>query len=135
MTSNEPHQPAVSNTEQGAHTPGPLVAMASIPQEGFEAYWIKAQPNRAMRGFTKEIGSVNGPQIAENAANARLIAAAPELLFVLENVVSLYETHKVPKDLAEAGWRNIDTEWVKQARAAIAKARGQITSAVRNAAE
>lgn len=133
MTSNEPHQPAVSNSEQGGFTPGPWF-VGEVTMVNRDTGDERPDPNHT---FVSDDGGAFEASIisGDAAADARLIAAAPELLFVLENVVSLYETHKVPKDLAEAGWRNIDTEWVKQARAAIAKARGQITSAVRNAAE
>ena len=62
------------------HTSGPWQSIGSHESEGFNCYWINAQPNSAMRGFTKEIAAVTGPQGGEAEANARLIAAAPDLL-------------------------------------------------------
>ncbi len=72
-------------------------------------------------GFTQEVASV-GPTLADGGygeqqqANARLIAAAPELLEALQEVFSL-----------EASLlRNIyGSEFVEAARAAIAKATGE----------
>lgn len=61
-------------------TKGPWQAIGSHESEGFDCYWINAQPNPAMRGFTKEIAAVTGPQGGEAEANARLIAASPTLL-------------------------------------------------------
>lgn len=52
---------------------------------------------------------------AENAANARLIAAAPELLEALEAIIAS----------ADAGNAAILNRLLDQARAAIAKARGE----------
>lgn len=65
------------------HTPGPWIAIRSIPVEGYDGWYLKAQPNHTMRGFTQEIGWVNGGD--ENTANARLIAAAPEMLEALKH--------------------------------------------------
>jgi len=71
------------------HTPGPWQVIGSHPSEGFDCFWIKGQPNPLMRGFTKEIGCINGPQAnAEVAADARLIAAAPELLSLAHQYAS-----------------------------------------------
>lgn len=47
----------------------------------------------------------------EHLANARLIAAAPELLEALESLLPIWSS-------------GIDEPWVKKARQAIAKARG-----------
>ena len=61
-------------------TKGPWTAIGTDPAEGVDCFWIKAQPNASMRGFTKEIGSVNGSQNDPvQQANARLIALAPDL--------------------------------------------------------
>ena len=74
------------------HTPGPWESVASDPSEGFECYWIRAAkpyggPFRGSR--VVEIGAVNGPQNSEQSANARLIAAAPDLLAALEDLVGI----------------------------------------------
>lgn len=65
------------------HTPGPWVSLGSHESEGFDCYWIKTQPSPMLRGFTKEIAAVTGPQGGEAEANARLIATAPEMAEVL----------------------------------------------------
>jgi hypothetical protein len=57
-------------------TKGPWMALGTDPAEGVDCFWIAA----FMRGFTKEIGSVNGSQNdPAQQANARLIAMAPDL--------------------------------------------------------
>ena len=97
------------------HTPGPWQSIGSHESEGFDCYWIKAQPSPALRGFTKEIAAVTGPQAGEAEANACLIAAAPELLAAAQLA---YETLAPLKD--------DDFVWatMSQLVAAIAKATG-----------
>lgn len=69
------------NPPDAKHTPGPWEVIGTDPAEGGDWFWIKAQPSPVLRGFTKDIGVVNGSQSdAVQQANARLIAAAPELL-------------------------------------------------------
>ena len=62
--------------------------------------------------------------LAENEANARLIAAAPDLLEALEalNGVGLLSG---PDEAVIYDWGELGLSAVKRARAAIAKARGQ----------
>lgn len=104
------------------HTPGPWVAVGTDPAEGGNWFWIKAQPAPVMRGFTKEIGVVNGSQDdPEQQANARLIAAAPELLEALRDLLlHAYITDVDPADVDEE-----DRARESRARAAIAKATGE----------
>jgi hypothetical protein len=60
--------------------------------------------------------------ISERAANARLIAAAPELLAALQNLCATARTFRnVPKD--EQEWGPIDDEALDAAFTALAKAR------------
>lgn len=55
------------------HTPGPWQNIASMPSEGFDCWWLSAN------GMA--IATISGYQgDPECAANARLIAAAPDLL-------------------------------------------------------
>ena len=75
--------------ENVKHTPGRWQVIGSHESEGFDCYWIKAQPSPALRGFTKEVATVTGPQGGEAEANARLIAAAPELLAEAECLATL----------------------------------------------
>lgn len=64
------------------HTPGPWDYQPSIPEEGSECFWIG--PTDA----TICIATVDGPQSSQfRWANARLIAAAPDLLEALKKIV------------------------------------------------
>jgi hypothetical protein len=63
-----------------------------------------------MRGFTKQLALINGPQNGEAEATARLIAAAPDLLAALQGVLRVADRKTVEFDAA---------------RAAIARATGQ----------
>ena len=91
------------------HTPGPWASneyttSVSVPLKAVDCERI---------GFS--IVFVNGHRGKEAAANARLIAAAPELLEALKEIV----------DAADgAGWEQLDPSF-KKARAAIAKATGE----------
>ena len=59
---------------------GPWCALGTDPAEGVDCFWIKGQPNPAMRGFSDEIAAVNGSQNdPKRQTNAALIAAAPDL--------------------------------------------------------
>lgn len=65
------------------HTPGPWEAVQSIPQYGSECFFIRVarEFGPLTRGFlVEDVATVNGPQWAEQEANAHLIAAAPDLL-------------------------------------------------------
>ena len=73
------------------YTTGPWEAVPSIPNEGVECYWIRAAKDFGpiTRGFrVVDIASVNGPQWKEQEATARLIAAAPELVEALRNILT-----------------------------------------------
>jgi len=97
------------------HTDGPWVLIGSHPNEGFDCWWVRAQPSPALRGFTKDIAAITGPQASdEQAANAHLIAAAPELLEALDLMVAVSRS--------TAGFSPMIRQ---QAEAALAKARGQ----------
>lgn len=91
---------------QAKHTPGPwdcgvVVNLRCIDTDefGFSIAWINTD---------------NHNKIEEAKANARLIAAAPELLEALEEIVSAADGD---------GWSQLDAD-LRKARAAIAKATG-----------
>ncbi len=86
---------------------GPWSFRPSIPEEGFECYWIE--------NGVQHITSIDGPQSESHEAIARLCAAAPEMLNVLIEVLD-----KIP--LTDSG-RNV-TPTATKARAIIAKALG-----------
>lgn len=121
-------------------TPGPWIAIHSIPEEGFECFWLRAQPGGGIcRGFSQEIGTINGPQSGEQEANARLIAAAPELLEACQTFAEWLrrEDEGLPAGI-ERGTPEGERQWriwwhenlricnlaQEQVRAAIAKAVG-----------
>lgn len=58
-------------------TIGPLTVLKSTPSDGFDGYWIKAQPSPALRGFTRPVG------MALEEPDARVFAAAGELYTAL----------------------------------------------------
>jgi hypothetical protein len=110
------HLPPRPLPEPAAHTPGPW-------NVGDMATQIRAGPQRI--ASTEPSGRRPGGET--DIANARLIAAAPELLAALEAIYALFPCH----------WDRVDGAAVvmpervpqldaafEQARAAIAKARG-----------
>ena len=80
------------------HTSGPWQLIGSHESEGFDCYWIKAQPSPFLRGFTKDVATVTGPQGGVAEANARLIAAAPDLLAALREAREALHFHYVEWD-------------------------------------
>ena len=94
----------------GKHTPGPW--MPFVDGDGCFAIFPDADPHISL------CSRAPWPQRAkESAANARLIAAAPDLLAALNRLVHL--TAILPPDMDEPGSAMAD------ARAAIAKATGE----------
>lgn len=66
------------------HTAAPWEYTASTPEDGFECFIICAGKGYSQR----QIANVNGTQDEKSEANARLIAAAPELLEALKVLVA-----------------------------------------------
>lgn len=66
---------------ESKHTPGPWQVVGTPFNEGFT---VLAQPHPALRGFTKCVAYVGDKATEENEANARLIAAAPDLFRELD---------------------------------------------------
>lgn len=110
----------------GKHTPGPWQAIGTDPDEGGDWFWVKGQPSPVLRGFTKEIGAVNGPQNdPEQQANADLIAAAPRLLIELKScLAALREYENIHHPAGSDGAQRASLA-MSMARAAIAKATGE----------
>lgn len=80
----------------GKWTPGPWVAIGTVPEEGGDWFWINAQPSPALRGFTKQIGVINGSQAdPEQAANARLIAEAPAMAEAIADMLAAEQAGNV----------------------------------------
>lgn len=61
-----------------------------------------------------------------NMANARLIAAAPDLLEALQDALgALEQDYDIGKDANDSDWEGLAYQRLQNARAAIAKALGQ----------
>lgn len=94
---------------RGKYTKGPWV---------FEARSYKCIVSKPGEGYiTRDVCRMDGSTMSALAqeANARLIAAAPELLDALERLADLYDTDEGCRSLPE----------YREARAAIAKAKGE----------
>jgi hypothetical protein len=129
-----------------AFTPGPWTAEPMVPLAD-NAFYITASPDG--NNSTKDVATV-GPCLAKTtAANARLIAAAPELLAVIGDPEGLHDplgfVSALIIDLKDRleGSKVFRTEWegddpasaweclsevealIERARAALAKARGE----------
>ena len=102
-------------TNTNANTPGPWW----VYNEGSRFPGIEARLNGSVvvYGNDNEIEGVKGRTHAEAIANARLIAAAPELLAALEMVLEYAEDCA-----ADRGER---PGCIDHARSAVAKAKGQ----------
>ena len=92
------------------HTPGPWEAVDSLTIRGPFCIGDPSRPGWLIAGLPANI-----PE-AERVANARLIAAAPELLEALQAIEVLFTP--LARDSTAA-------TWIDKARAAIAKAAGQ----------
>ena len=100
---------------ESKHTPGPWEA--HYP-EGSNGYWY-IEPDSRPNGTGRIATAYHADTPEQVASNARLIAAAPDLLVALEE---LY-THHAYKD--PEAQKALDTPVMAKARAAIAKAKGE----------
>lgn len=100
----------------GAHTPGPWVKRSAILTGADGSYVVAA-------GLGLGLGSDNGDGV--RAANARLIAAAPDLLDALKQIVECEKRRAADLRHREA-WKLVKFSEgrIAQAEAAIAKATG-----------
>ena len=96
-------------TRQQQHTPGPWSAV-QFPDE---PDWVVIGPNGDER-----IATVGGNQQRDAEANARLIAAAPDLLAALQYGLESADAFSKGKDILDGRM----LRFVQKARAAIAKA-------------
>ena len=98
------------------HTPGTWAVV------GNRTKYVEA---RLISGLIQEVAAC-GPTMADEGygqqqeANARLIAAAPDLLEALQNIADYWNQDQNEAAMADACWHAIHT-----ARAAIAKATGE----------
>jgi TPP-dependent trihydroxycyclohexane-1,2-dione (THcHDO) dehydratase len=99
------------------HTPGPWTVAADPDSENDVYYAVFAEDEISDARFEDDFIAVTNLNHANNEANARLIASAPELLEALRTALKGWEVEF--EYLAKR-----TPEWVTQARAAIAKATG-----------
>ena len=95
------------------HTPGPWVYRRSFDSSARRDIWTAADAT-GHRELVATIPDADGDHIN---ADARLIAAAPDLLAALRDMVGAYQRHF---DVMPVAWQTYDDI----ARAAIAKATG-----------
>jgi hypothetical protein len=96
------------------HTPGPW----TFGHWG-DDFWVSPDSS----GLTQKVARVTwgmGEERKEGRENARLIAAAPELLEALSGLVDACEAHN-----SANGREMVDRHALERARAAIAKAEGR----------
>ena len=99
-----------------SHTPGPwIVEKTRIGRRGPITLVMVVAEEGGMPGLIVN----QGPIEPRDIANARLIAAAPDLLEALKSVVY------VSADGKAFGFHNLDTKTAQTAAAAIAKAEGK----------
>ena len=96
------------------HTPGPWF----VPAPTYRTLYVEARIGNMMLQEVAACGPTADP--AQQAANARLIAAAPELLEALKLALE-YWRHRQQR------YKNRSPVWVQAARSAIAKATGENT--------
>jgi hypothetical protein len=70
-------------------TPGPWLALPSPPMDGYEYYWVQAQPNPILRGFTKEIARV--PHTDQEHDAIFIAAANPSTIISLLDALAASE--------------------------------------------
>jgi len=96
-------------------TPGPW----GIAQNAMEHWMVTAADSEHHRGYIASLATTN----TQSEANARLIAAAPQMLEALEELVELKERrHSLPVEIYQ---ESREKAWNK-CRAAIAAAKGEV---------
>lgn len=98
--------------------PGDWYAVQSVPSEGIDCYWIKS--------LGEEIGAVYGPQNPTTESWANMVAAAPDLLYVLNGFIACADQFEASEDRNQADAyyafvKGIGDLW-ERARAAAARA-------------
>jgi hypothetical protein len=123
--------PEVAGTTAPKFTPGPWALIASDPKrDGADCWTLLSQPHPGLRGFTRELAILAGPQGDDNAlANARLIAAAPDLYEALKDFMDKAQLlNCVVEYRGSERWEIASDNFVasmRKAEAALAKASPQ----------
>jgi hypothetical protein len=111
-------------TKQVGHTPGPWTLTDQRIRDGGPAIDVLAGPYRVASAPLLARSADNESRLLEVQANARLIAAAPEMLEALREMVarfSEWQGPKEPEDSPAARARNRCVRAYESACAAIAK--------------
>jgi hypothetical protein len=95
----------------GKYTPGPWTFLGLVERDEVESWTVQCADKRYVR--------CEGRTGNEAEANARLIAAAPDLLEALKNLMRTFDECTQPHDHEQ--W----VEFVQDAAAVIAKAEGR----------
>jgi hypothetical protein len=105
----------METTTNATHTPGPW----TVPHSD-SPYWHQARKGEQPIPVSSEVGVIADVrwQRRDHEANARLIAAAPDLLAALKEMYALYADHAQYDDSEEQH----EVKAIGQAREAIAKA-------------
>ncbi len=106
------------------HTPGPW-AFSRSDDFGDARFYVAQQDGAPYTPNYSDVATliaetVSGERVFIQEANARLIAAAPELL---EALVLMVRTHDEPAETLLQETK--EQQWLEKARAAIAKATGE----------
>lgn len=111
------------------HTPGPWTASIQRSKEGRDLGWIVEHNNGRIGWASLAYANTNREAIASDPAreaNARLIAAAPELLAVVQEACAIFDANheggdEYNGDLASDLWKD---EIHRKLTAALSKATG-----------
>ena len=117
MTGDHDRQPTAPSTDPVSHTPGP--------------WWVERRVGDALQvnarhrgeGSSYCVASVNHWEGDADRANARLIAAAPDLLAAINAMLNHYRTEGCPDPKCRLCERSKTAE--AAANAAVAKAEGR----------
>ena len=105
------------------HTPGPWVAWRPIDDWAVSTDYTPKAPGWTMPARLAE--EVYGVNDSECEANARLMAAAPELLGVLRDLLHAHEAAEHSEEDPFPDCLDGAREWLERIHAAIAKAEGR----------
>lgn len=108
------------------HTPGPWRTYSARGSDGEHCYWgIDPEGDyRGTIGSSHDAEHIGGITKEESEANARLIAAAPELLEALDEMTAICAACTFENIYIRGQYFNREGS-VERARAAIAKAKGE----------
>ncbi len=111
------------------HTKGPWHYALTVVDNGDEYLAIIGTPNGNEDNLPHRgafIGKITGKR-ERREANARLISAAPDLLYQLQSVLDRLEVtiERLPDTQENAEWEHDTVAIFDEARAAIAKAKGE----------